>query len=96
MHWKVLLAFAVLGSGAVILEYEIGSFQRGKTVVAESVACTATSISNDGKIDIQCGDVQDSFTDSRIAISLLQAPQPLSCTLHESKGRADCALSSQD
>lgn len=96
MHWKVLLVFTALGILAVMLEHGLGVTERGMAVVAENVACSATSINSDGKIDIQCGDVQDSFTNSKIAISLLQAPQPLSCTLRETKGRADCALPNQE
>lgn len=96
MHWKALLVFTVLGGGAVGLENLLGVSERGMAVVAENVACSATSINSDGKVDIQCGDVQDSFTNSKIAISLLQAPQPLSCTLRETRGRADCALPDEE
>ena len=90
--WKVLLVFSLLGLALVGVESCAGHQNRQMTVTAKDVSCTATSIHNDGKVTVRCGAVEDSFTDSEIAISLLKKPQPLKCTLHKAKDEAECSL----
>lgn len=92
LSWKTLILLTLLGLVLVGVESCAGLERQRMTVVAKDVPCMATSINNDGEVKVKCGGSQDSFTDSKIAISLLQKPQPLTCTLHKAKDHADCSL----
>lgn len=93
--WKTLLVLALFGGLVVGIESCAGKNAREMTVVAKDVTCSIASITTDGEIDVVCGGSTDSFTDSKIAISLLQKPERLTCTLYRAKGNADCSLPSK-
>lgn len=94
LNWRTLLTFSLLAFVAVGAESCSGKIKQEMTVVAKNVACNATSIGSNGRVVVNCSGSKDSFRSSSIAISLLQKPQSLVCTLHKAKGKADCTLKS--